>query len=532
MFKNYLGLKFFFFACLFFVFCFPSFAGASDVVINEIAWMGNDISSSDEWIELYNKSGQEIDLSGWELKAGDGTPQIVLEGVIAADGYFLLERTNDESVAVVVADQIYTGALGNDGENLELRNAENILIDQVDCSNKWFAGDNDTKQTMERIFDDWQTSLNPGGTPKSANSDGAEVPPEETPTEDPKEEPREDDLTPITPPNQPPISDAGADITALIGQEILFDGFLSSDPDNDKLSYFWNFGDGATDTEQLSKHTYLYPGQYIVSLMVDDGEFSDLDIITVNIYNQSVIISEFMPNPEGTDTENEWIELFNQSAQIANLTNWQLDDQEGGSSPFTFPANSLIAPNQFLVLIRPITKISLNNDNDQVRLFYPDGSLSAEVGYLAEKKEGFSIAFDGSEYFWTKTPTPGSANIISSNKLNAKEENLSANNPEPATQQTQNAPENEVAVNLNQSQSFSALNAPIENTGSIENSQIVISNENNQEISNPQPNQTASLAHSTQSSQKSKLILIISIIISTALLASWGLIMLAKRKNV
>ena len=172
-----------------------------------------------------------------------------------------------------------------------------------------------------------------------------------------------------------------------------------------------------------------------------------------------------------------------------------------------------------MVLIRPITKISLNNDNDQVRLFYPDGSLSAEVGYLAEKKQGFSIAFDGSEYFWTKTPTPGATNIISSNNLSAKEENLSTNNPEPITQQVQDIPENTISVNLNQSQSFSALNAPIENTGDIENKKIV----------NPSSQQTASLAQSAQSNQKSKLILYLSIIISSSLFISWGLIMLSKR---
>lgn len=351
---------------------------------------------------------------------------------------------------------------------------------------------------------------------------------EEEPAQDELEETVTSDWTPPTVVNNPPISDAGADITALIGQEILFDSSLSSDPNNDTLTYFWNFGDGATDTEQTPKHTYLYPGQYIASLLVNDGEFSDLDIINVNIYNKSIIISEFMPDPEGKDTESEWIELFNQSDQIANLTNWQLDDQEEGSSPFVFPVNSLIAPNQFLVLIRPITKISLNNDNDQVRLFYPDGSLSAEVGYLAEKKQRFSIAFDGSEYFWTKTPTPGSANIISSNNLNLKEENLSTNNPEPVIQQTQDMPENAVSINLNQSQSFSALNAPIESTENVESKKTVISNEKD----NFQLNQTASLAQSTQSNQKSKLILIISIIISSALFVSWGLIMLSKRKTV
>jgi len=81
--------------------------------------------------------------------------------------------------------------------------------------------------------------------------------------EEPAEESTSDSVTVPAPVNQPPTAYAGTDITALINQEIIFDGSLSSDPNNDTLTYFWNFGDGATDTEQISKHTYLYPGNIL-----------------------------------------------------------------------------------------------------------------------------------------------------------------------------------------------------------------------------------------------------------------------------
>ncbi|MBU1176829.1 MAG: lamin tail domain-containing protein [Patescibacteria group bacterium] len=518
----------------FFIFPNSIFAATNDVVINEIAWMGTEISYNDEWIELYNNTGQDIDLTGWILKAVDETPDIILEETIAANGYFLLERTNDDSVPNIIADQIYVGTLGNTGENLELYNSENNLIDSVNSSGEWFAGDNTTKQTMERkdslesgsVSDNWQTSQEIHGTPKAQNSSGTETTPENS-EDQPEEESTSSEIT-IIPVNYPPVAFAGTDITALINQEIIFDGSLSSDLNNDSLSYFWNFGDGATDIEQISKHTYLYPGQYIVSLLVDDGEFSDLDIITINIYNKSIIISEFLPDPEGTDAENEWIELFNQSDQIANLSNWQLDDQDGGSSPFVFPINSLIGPNQFLILIRPITNIALNNDNDQVRLIYPDGSLATEISYLAEKKEGFSIAFDNNDYFWTKIPTPGSANIISSTDLENKNKNLSSNNPEPVIQQSQDIPDVVVNTNLNQSQSFDASNPLAEPETCLLDSctNDVIDNYDNPE------NFTASLSESTKSNQKSKLILYLSIIISGSLLLSWIIIQIRKTRKI
>ncbi|MDP2864212.1 MAG: lamin tail domain-containing protein [bacterium] len=159
-----------------------------NVVINEIAWMGTTNSANDEWVELYNNTDNSINLDGWQLITQDGTPKITLSGIIPANGFYLLERTDDETVPGISADLIYKGALGNNGENLKLYDSSgNLIIDEVNCQDGWPAGDNDTKQTMERPTTGWQTSENPGGTPKSKNSAGAVVKTEPTPTENNKQ---------------------------------------------------------------------------------------------------------------------------------------------------------------------------------------------------------------------------------------------------------------------------------------------------------------------------------------------------------
>ena len=79
---------------------------AQEVVLNEIAWMGTLTSANDEWIELFNDTGGDVNLAGWTLAATDGTPSIALSGTIPAGGYFLLERTDDSTVPSVAADQI------------------------------------------------------------------------------------------------------------------------------------------------------------------------------------------------------------------------------------------------------------------------------------------------------------------------------------------------------------------------------------------------------------------------------------------
>jgi hypothetical protein len=130
----------------------PQNASALDVVINEIAWGGTDVSANDEWIELYNNTGSNIDLSSWSLNAIDGTPSIALSGVIPAGGYFLLERTDDTTVSDITADIIYTGAMEDGGEVLELRDDLNNLIDTANISdNAWPGGDGGTNASMERV---------------------------------------------------------------------------------------------------------------------------------------------------------------------------------------------------------------------------------------------------------------------------------------------------------------------------------------------------------------------------------------------
>lgn len=148
-----------------------------DVVISEIAWMGTSVSYTDEWIEIYNNTQSPVDLTGWSLNATDGTPSISLRGVISPESYFLLERTNDNSVPGVPADVIYSGGLGNDGEALLLQDSSSVVVDRVDCSAGWFSGHSDGRVPMVRVSTTTSGSMNSNWTynPRcgtATNSDG------------------------------------------------------------------------------------------------------------------------------------------------------------------------------------------------------------------------------------------------------------------------------------------------------------------------------------------------------------------------
>ena len=65
-----------------------------------------------------------------------------------------------------------------------------------------------------------------------------------------------------------------ASAKAILGSSVAnfaFDGSASSDPDGDSLNYRWDFGDTSSAGGAKTAHTYASPGQYVVTLTVDDG---------------------------------------------------------------------------------------------------------------------------------------------------------------------------------------------------------------------------------------------------------------------
>ncbi len=293
--------------------------------------MGTEASSSDEWIELYNNTDQDINLERWGLYETGGETLIEpLTGVIKAKSYYLIERTDDTTISDIPASQEPTGwggyGLKNDGEYLQLLDNNSQVIDEVNCQDGWPAGDNKTKQTMERTNANWQTSENPGGTPKSQNSAGAVAKTKPTPTEDNEQK-----------------------------------------------------------TETIPTETIIYPS--------------------------GVIFNEILPSPEGADETEEWIEIFNQNSFEVLLSDWKITDTVGKITTYSFPKGTKIPPQGFLVLSRPTTKITLNNDGDGLKLIQLDGKIVDEATY-EKAPRGQSYNLVNSNWSWSTNLTPGAVNFI------------------------------------------------------------------------------------------------------------------------
>jgi len=131
-----------------------------------------------------------------------------------------------------------------------------------------------------------------------------------------------------------------------------------------------------------------------------------------------MLINEFLPNPIGKDTEEEWIELFNNSQEAVDLSGWQIKD----ASDKAFFLKNKIGPGQYFVLDYKTTKISLNNNAETLFLYDQKGNLIDKAEFSGAAPEGKSLIRQNSQFIFTDEPTPGKANRI--NFIATQKENL------------------------------------------------------------------------------------------------------------
>ncbi len=90
-------------------------------------------------------------------------------------------------------------------------------------------------------------------------------------------------LCQIEVPNRPPLADAGGPYLGFVGTPVEFDGSNSYDPDDDPMTFTWNFGDSSPAQGGIQvSHTYLQAGSYTATLSVDDGR-GGLDSAQVDV---------------------------------------------------------------------------------------------------------------------------------------------------------------------------------------------------------------------------------------------------------
>lgn len=96
--------------------------------------------------------------------------------------------------------------------------------------------------------------------------------------------------------NQPPTADPGGPYSADVGVAIEFDGSGSSDREGEVSKWVWDFGDGTTGSGAKPSHAYQSKGEYVVKLVVEDGDGATSEPVQTTAAIKEVV-SDPPPDP-------------------------------------------------------------------------------------------------------------------------------------------------------------------------------------------------------------------------------------------
>ena|GEM_PF-2047081 len=142
---------------------------ATDVVINEVESNPPGPDSGNEWVELFNPLGHDVDLSGWTLTTGKGLGrQHSLPNILIPSGGYLVHtfptRTLNNGDSINIPR----------GDSVQLWDSQGSMVD----STPWFIDTYDDSRTWQREHDgsdSWSMSPHTKGMSNGPRSHGADL---------------------------------------------------------------------------------------------------------------------------------------------------------------------------------------------------------------------------------------------------------------------------------------------------------------------------------------------------------------------
>ena len=138
--------------------------------------------------------------------------------------------------------------------------------------------------------------------------------------------------------------------------------------------------------------------------------FFAVEEVSANVY-----VNEVLPDPSGSETQDEWVELYNTGPDPVDLNGFVLKD--AADHGLTIDATKVdgtttVGSGAWIVVYRRGSGFSLNNDEETVSLFDTGNSLLDQFSYNGsqEDKTWGRIPDGGSILNEVLTSTPGSAN--------------------------------------------------------------------------------------------------------------------------
>jgi len=400
------------------ILCVPSVLPASptDIVINEVMYNPpEDLSGEElEFVELYNRGAEDVDVGGWRFT--DGITFTFPEGtVLESDAYLVVCSDPMEMVWKYGIYSIigpFEGRLDNKGERIALsdNSAVPILIDEVEyeTGGEWPSepdGDGPSLELVSPWADNnmggsWQGSqpAEDNGTPGARNSCYQQNPP-----------PVITDVmrNPVVPTSSQTVTVTATVIDDTSVQSVHLDYVVGDDPGGETTTLeMTDLGDGtySTTIPHQTNGTWVWyniaaiDGSLAVGWWPTGAPEKKAWYVVDNVpaIDGDIVINEIMYlNDPMKEAELEWVEIFNATAHIIDLSWWCFKDDEDAHS-FYLPMGTLLSGGEFLVISNDAGKVAaaygidnvvgdfsfrLSDGGSLVRLFNANGELIDWVEY-------------------------------------------------------------------------------------------------------------------------------------------------------
>lgn len=144
----------------------------SPIVINE--FMATPTASATEaegeWIELYNKSDEYINLSGWRIRNQGGSQILLNTCLLPPDGYLLLGASGDQNRnGGYTPGQVYSGFTISSSGSLSVLNPQGQIQESFSYDGSWpvspgFSCERINPGWIAMLSSSWGTSLSTFGS--------------------------------------------------------------------------------------------------------------------------------------------------------------------------------------------------------------------------------------------------------------------------------------------------------------------------------------------------------------------------------
>lgn len=356
-----------------------------------------------EFIEIYNRSINTINLNGWKFTDGSSTATLSNYN-LPSNQYLIICNSADTALFTPFGNNMGVSSfpsLNNTGDNLYLKDNTLAFIDSVGYSDTWYQ--DATKKaggwSLELInpnsgincseSSNWIASNNAiGGTPGSQNSVYSITPDNTAPT-----------ILSVTVVDSTHITVCFSEALEASKIAVLTNFNINNGigtPITDTVNSTLTCADLSFSTPLVSATTYTLTLTNLTDCSGNALTPAIINFSAQNVNTFGVVINEIMADPDPVVglPNHEYVELYNKTAFSINLTNWSITV---GTTIKTFP-NITIPSDSFLVLTSTaalpdfpstiatvgFSSFSLTNSEQSLTLKNPQGAVISTVSYTDE----------------------------------------------------------------------------------------------------------------------------------------------------